>query len=72
MNTVSALQNEFPNKSIVFYQCDIKNRFELCIAYKKFVNDFKNIDIVVNSAGIMNENQKFHKDVILTNLVYTI
>lgn len=68
-NTILSLQNEFPKNSIVFYQCDIQNRFELNFAYKKFINDFSYIDIVVNSAGIMNENRKFHKDVVLINLV---
>lgn len=50
------LCKEFPNKSIRFYKTDVRNREHIHNSFKNFINEFKQVDIVISNAGICNEN----------------
>ncbi|XP_068912372.1 15-hydroxyprostaglandin dehydrogenase [NAD(+)]-like [Tenebrio molitor] len=52
---VEEIQNEFGPNKVVFVQTDVINRQSYEEAFKKTIEAFKNIDIVINNAGILND-----------------
>ncbi|CAG5058497.1 unnamed protein product [Parnassius apollo] len=51
--TVKTLVTKYGDKRAVFYTCDVTK--DLDAVYEKLIDNFKAIDILVNSAGIFNE-----------------
>ncbi|XP_013139885.1 PREDICTED: 15-hydroxyprostaglandin dehydrogenase [NAD(+)]-like [Papilio polytes] len=55
-----AFQNElntkYGNNKVQFIKCDVSNGEELNAAFAKVKNEFGYIDIVINNAGILNDN----------------
>ncbi|XP_006630023.1 15-hydroxyprostaglandin dehydrogenase [NAD(+)] [Lepisosteus oculatus] len=49
------LSQEFGAENLTFIQCDVTDRGELQEAFKKTVDRFGRLDIVINNAGINNE-----------------
>ncbi|XP_068629701.1 15-hydroxyprostaglandin dehydrogenase [NAD(+)]-like [Battus philenor] len=71
-----ALQNELNSKhgnnKASFIKCDVSNAEQLLAAFDKVKNKFGYIDVVVNNAGILNDNHKMYVkqiDVNVTALV---
>lgn len=64
---VAELQSEFAEKTIVFHKVDISKRAEVEQAFDQTIADFGAVDVVVNSAGIVNEPK--YESVIDVNLV---
>lgn len=56
-NFLIKLQQEFPNKSIRFYKTDVRNRENIHNSFRNFINEFKQVDIVISNAGICDENK---------------
>lgn len=54
-NAKSSLSQKYGNK-IYFVKADVSNKEELKNAFEKIVEKFKNLDIVVNNAGILDED----------------
>jgi 15-hydroxyprostaglandin dehydrogenase (NAD) len=52
---VEEIQNEFGPNKVVFVQTDVTNMKSYEEAFKKTIEAFKNIDIVINNAGILND-----------------
>lgn len=63
---VNQWRKNFPNASIWYYQVDVSSQEELEKCYKDFMNKIENLDIVVNCAGLYNE--QVPKKVIDVNL----
>lgn len=69
-NVTAALQNEFTDKSIVYYAVDVRRPDDLRSAFAQFTKQFEYVDIVIVGAGILNENNP--ADTIAVNLVSVI
>lgn len=54
------LQNEFGQDRATFFICDVSKREELEECFKKVVDTFEALDIVVNIAGIMDDAEWEH------------
>ncbi|KAF5288181.1 hypothetical protein FQA39_LY03949 [Lamprigera yunnana] len=69
-NAVKEIKNEFGNEKVIFVKTDVADKSQYEEAFKATVEEFKNIDIVVNNAGVMND--AIWERQISTNLVGTI
>ncbi|KAF5303986.1 hypothetical protein FQA39_LY01771 [Lamprigera yunnana] len=53
--TLEEISNEFGKEKVIFAEVDVSNKYHFEGAFKKTIEKFSNIDIVVNSAGLSNE-----------------
>ncbi|XP_068631913.1 alcohol dehydrogenase 2-like [Battus philenor] len=44
---------KYGKNKVIFYKCDVTK--DLDVIYEKIVNDFKTVDVLVNSAGVVDE-----------------
>lgn len=58
--TVKQLKVLFPQIKILFEKIDVKDKSSIETAFKKVVDEFGSIDIVINGAGIVNEKNYEH------------
>ncbi|KAM3963437.1 L-fucose dehydrogenase-like [Aphomia sociella] len=72
VNSGKALETELSakhgTKKIKFYKCDVTTE-DLILTYDSIINEFEYIDVVVNCAGIMNDNQNTYQKEIAVNVV---
>lgn len=54
-NAAGTLEKEFGKGKAIFFACDVSKADQLTECFKKVVNAFKVLDIIVNNAGIFNE-----------------
>ncbi|KAK4876629.1 hypothetical protein RN001_009135 [Aquatica leii] len=54
-NAVKEIGDEFGDDKVLFVKTDVTDRNQYEEAFEKTVDRFKNIDIVVNNAGVMND-----------------
>lgn len=54
-DTMKQLQTEFPKANVLYKKVDVSNRKEVQQAFNDVHTAFDSIDIVVNGAGIMDE-----------------
>ncbi|XP_046751401.1 uncharacterized protein LOC124414497 [Diprion similis] len=54
---VRKLENQFGNGKAMFIVCDVTKAQQLEDAFAKIIEDFGGLDIVVNNAGIMDDNR---------------
>ncbi|XP_010129098.1 PREDICTED: 15-hydroxyprostaglandin dehydrogenase [NAD(+)]-like, partial [Chlamydotis macqueenii] len=66
----AALDQQFEGQRTVFVQCDVTDQEQLKGAFKKVIEHFGRLDIVVNNAGVNNE--KDWESTIQINLVSII
>ncbi|XP_022909251.2 15-hydroxyprostaglandin dehydrogenase [NAD(+)]-like [Onthophagus taurus] len=52
---VEELSKEYGKNRVIFVKVDVTNKKELNDGMKKTVETFKNLDIIINNAGIMND-----------------
>lgn len=55
------------NKNISFYKCDLENKKDVKLTVNKIIKKYKQIDCLINAAGISNENS--FEDNININLI---
>ncbi|EGI65005.1 PREDICTED: 15-hydroxyprostaglandin dehydrogenase [NAD(+)]-like [Acromyrmex echinatior] len=55
-NVVATLENEFGKSRAIFVACDVTKADEFEKIFKKIVDTFKGLDILINNAGIFNDN----------------
>ncbi|KAG5306056.1 PGDH dehydrogenase, partial [Acromyrmex insinuator] len=55
-NAATTLENEFGKGRVVFIACDITKADDLEKTFKKIVDTFKGLDILINNAAIFNDN----------------
>lgn len=53
---VNEWKNKFPGVSITYFKVDVTSQKDLEKCYSEFTKGIENLDIVVNCAGIMDEN----------------
>ena len=58
LENLSTLKNEYPNQVLV-KQNDIQNVKEVERVFNEIVDEFKTIDLVVQSSGVVHINPKF-------------
>lgn len=58
-------------KKAKFIKCDVTTS-ELEAAYEETIKSFNYIDVVINNAGIMNDNHNVFKKEIAINVVRTV
>lgn len=61
------MRAEYPNNSVKFYKVDVRSKADLEQAYNDVMKHFGNIDLVLNGAGVANEN--YVEDCININIV---
>lgn len=66
-NVTESLGESFKTKRILFEKTDVRSKTNVKNAFKKILEKFNKIDIVINSAGIINEQNV--EDTIAINLV---
>lgn len=66
-NVVEDLSSQFIGKRISFQEVDVRNRSEVKSAFEKVFTDFGGVDIVINAAGIIDEQNP--DNTIAVNLV---
>lgn len=54
---VKEIENEFGVSKAIFIRTDATRREDLENAFDQTVENFKNLDIVINNAGILNDAQ---------------
>lgn len=62
------LKNEFLDANILFWAVDITKRDDVEQTFKNILDKFQQIDIVVNAAGILREDNI--ERIVMTNLVW--
>lgn len=67
---IEHLQNEFPKRTIIFRKTDVTSRIEVERSFREICVKFGRLDIVVNSVGIIDENDI--EGTIAVNLVRTL
>ncbi|KYQ48859.1 15-hydroxyprostaglandin dehydrogenase [NAD+] [Trachymyrmex zeteki] len=55
-NVVTTLENEFGKSRAIFVACDVTKADDFEKTFKKIVDTFKGLDILINNAGIFNDN----------------
>ncbi|KYQ48858.1 15-hydroxyprostaglandin dehydrogenase [NAD+] [Trachymyrmex zeteki] len=55
-NAVATLENEFGKGRAIFVACDVTKADDFKKIFKKIVDTFKGLDIVINNAGIFDDN----------------
>ncbi|CAL1676900.1 unnamed protein product [Lasius platythorax] len=56
-NAATTLENEFGKSRAVFIACDVTKAEDLEKAFKRVVDTFETLDILINNAGILNEHK---------------
>ncbi|XP_029156460.1 15-hydroxyprostaglandin dehydrogenase [NAD(+)]-like [Nylanderia fulva] len=56
-NAATTLEKEFGKGRAVFIACDVSKAEDLEKAFKKVIDTFETLDIVINNAGILNEHK---------------
>ncbi|XP_031347427.1 15-hydroxyprostaglandin dehydrogenase [NAD(+)]-like [Photinus pyralis] len=54
-NALKEIQEEFGHEKAIFVQVDVAEKDQYEEAFKQTVDKYKNLDIVVNNAGVMND-----------------
>ncbi|CAH2233543.1 15-hydroxyprostaglandin dehydrogenase [NAD(+)]-like [Pararge aegeria] len=49
----ASLRSEFGNDRVVFYKCNVQTDLETI--YNKIISEYKNIDLLINNAGVLDE-----------------
>ncbi|XP_011165754.1 15-hydroxyprostaglandin dehydrogenase [NAD(+)]-like [Solenopsis invicta] len=55
-NAVATLEDKFGKGRVIFIACDVTKADDLKKAFKKTIDEFKELDILINNAGILNDN----------------
>ncbi|KYM79714.1 15-hydroxyprostaglandin dehydrogenase [NAD+] [Atta colombica] len=55
-NAVATLENEFGKSRAIFIACDVTKADDFEKTFRKIVDTFKGLDILINNAGIFNDN----------------
>ncbi|XP_018397852.1 PREDICTED: 15-hydroxyprostaglandin dehydrogenase [NAD(+)]-like [Cyphomyrmex costatus] len=55
-NAVATLENEFGKGCAIFVACDVTKADDFEKTFKKIVDTFKGLDILINNAGMLNDN----------------
>lgn len=66
-NALKELQKSFSDRKIILINADVTNKGSVESAFKEVLKEFISIDIVIGSAGILNE--KNYEQMIQVNLV---
>ncbi|KYN09728.1 15-hydroxyprostaglandin dehydrogenase [NAD+] [Trachymyrmex cornetzi] len=54
-NAVATLENEFGKSRVIFVACDVTKTDDLEKTFKKIVDTFEGLDILINNAGMLND-----------------
>ncbi|XP_039307834.1 15-hydroxyprostaglandin dehydrogenase [NAD(+)]-like [Solenopsis invicta] len=54
-NAAATLENEFGKNCAIFIACDVSKADDLKKAFEKTIDEFEELDILINNAGIMND-----------------
>ncbi|CAK1547380.1 unnamed protein product [Leptosia nina] len=65
---VKSLNSQYGNNKAVFFQCDISK--DIDVIWDKIVNCYNKVDILINNAGVVNENEP--REAINVNLTAVI
>lgn len=70
-NAATTLENEFGKNRAVFVACDVTKAEDLKEAFKRVIDTFETLDILINNAGILNDKDKWEQtiDINLTALI---
>ncbi|XP_070164237.1 15-hydroxyprostaglandin dehydrogenase [NAD(+)]-like [Polyergus mexicanus] len=58
-NAAITLENEFGKDRAIFVACDVTKTEDLKEAFKKVIDAFETLDILINNAGILNDKDKW-------------
>ncbi|KAF5299862.1 hypothetical protein FQA39_LY11399 [Lamprigera yunnana] len=64
------LQTKFGEKKVIFVQVDVSDKIQFEECFKKTIEKFNNVDILINNAGIVNE--KLFEKMVSVNINGTI
>ncbi|KAF5299861.1 hypothetical protein FQA39_LY11398 [Lamprigera yunnana] len=53
---LNELRSQFGEEKVIFIQTDVSNKIQFEECFKKTIEKFNNVDILINNAGIANEN----------------
>ncbi|KAF5299858.1 hypothetical protein FQA39_LY11395 [Lamprigera yunnana] len=53
---LNELQSQFGEEKVIFVQVDVSDKIQFEECFKKTIEKFNNVDILINNAGIANEN----------------
>ncbi|XP_072751770.1 15-hydroxyprostaglandin dehydrogenase [NAD(+)]-like [Anoplolepis gracilipes] len=62
-NAATALENEFGKSRAVFIACDVAKAEDLEKAFKKVIDTFETLDILINNAGIFDDKYKWEETI---------
>jgi len=69
---VVSLEKEFGEGRVIFIACDVTKDEDMKKAFKKVIDVFQSIDIVINNAGINNEHKwKLMMDININAVIHT-
>lgn len=69
-NATTALENEFGKGRAVFFSCDITRRVEFENTFRRVINKFEMLDILINNAAMLNDRRWEHTiDLNITALI---
>lgn len=70
-NAATTLENEFGKNRANFVACDVTKAEDLEEAFKRVIDTFHTLDILINNAGILNDKDKWEQtiDINLTALI---
>ncbi|CAH0720614.1 unnamed protein product, partial [Brenthis ino] len=66
------LANEYERERVKFIKCDVTKDDQLDAAFEEIIERYSNIDVVVNNAGIANDEVSMYKKEIEINFTATI
>ncbi|CAK1582155.1 unnamed protein product [Parnassius mnemosyne] len=66
------LMNVFGTLKVMFIKCDVANETQLNFAFKKVLNKFHRLDVVINNAAILNNEETLYKRMVDVNFTAVI
>ncbi|XP_012524287.1 15-hydroxyprostaglandin dehydrogenase [NAD(+)] [Monomorium pharaonis] len=57
LNAATTLENEFGKSRAVFFACDVTKADDLKKTFEKVIDVFGGLDILINNAGMLNDNE---------------
>ncbi|XP_068629712.1 15-hydroxyprostaglandin dehydrogenase [NAD(+)]-like [Battus philenor] len=66
------LMNKFGTLKVMFIKCDVADEKQIGAAFKKVVNKFHRLDIVINSAAILSTDETLFKRMVEVNFIAVI
>lgn len=63
------LMNRFGNLKVMFINCDVSDETQFNTAFRKVVDKFNRIDVVINNAAMLSADETTHKKMIAVNFV---